>query len=329
MPRASVLHRYGPPEELRLEEVARPALAPDELRLRVLAAGVNRTDVEIRAGHWPILKDDPFPYIPSVEAVGDVIEIGAGVRGFAIGDRAITMMMGMAGVRAERAGGYQEEVVVPAAQCAKIAQVNPRAIAAFGLAGVTALNGLRIVEAAAGKRILVTGASGGVGSCAIRIGKALGAQMVALTRDPAKEHSLRGFGADEVVCVPRKSQGEINLPEVDGVVDTVGGSAFGALAEALKPRGRLCLVGGAGGEAIDLSAWALLREITLTGWSSETLDGSALRRDIETLTGLLHEAHLIPPPTTLIPLSEAAAAHRKMEVGARSGRLLLLPEWPS
>ncbi len=328
MPRAIVLHRYGPPEALQLEELPRPQLALDELRLRVLAAGVNRTDIEIRAGHWPIRRDDPFPYIPGVEAVGDVIEAGAGVRDFAIGDRAITMMMGLAGVRAERPGGYQDEVVVPAAHCAKIgANVNPRAIAAFGLAGVTALNGLQIAGAAAGKAILVTGASGGVGSCAIRIGKALGARMVALTRDPAREQSLRGFGADEVVCA-REGQGEIALPEVDGVVDTVGGAIFGALVEALKPCGRLCLVGGVGGEAIHLSAWALLREITLTGWSSETLDGTALRRDIATLTRLFREAHLIPPPTTAMPLWEAAAAHRKLESGAHVGRLLLLPEWP-
>src|SRR5919109_1114668 len=256
MPRAIVLRRYGPPDELRLEEVPQPPLVRGELRLRVLAAGVNRTDIEIRAGHWPILKDDPFPYIPGVEALGEVAEIGPDVSDFAVGDRAITMMMRLGGVRAERAGGYQDEVVVPAPNCARIAGVNARAIAALGLAGVTALNGLRVVEAAPGTRILVTGASGGVGACALRIGKALGARMIAATSDAAKEPSLRGFGADEVVSVPREGKAEIDLPEVDGVVDTVGGALFGALVETLKPRGRLCLVGGASSEAIALSAWA-------------------------------------------------------------------------
>jgi NADPH2:quinone reductase len=324
MPLAIVLHRYGPPEALQLEEVPRPVLAPDELRIRVLAAGVNRTDIEIRAGHWPILKDDPFPYIPGVEAVGDVIETGADVADFAICDVTITMMMGLGGVRAERAGGYQEELVVPAANCAKIpAGKNPRAIAAFGLAGVTALNGLQIAGAAAGRRILVTGGSGGVGSCALRIGKAFGAEMIAVTSDAAKEKPLRGFGADEVVCIPRNDQCNVELPEVDGIVDTVGGPLFGTLVEALKPGGRLCLVGGAAGEAVSFSAWALLRETLLTGWSSERLDGTSLRRDLATLMGL---RHLMPPPPTLIPLSQAAAAHGKMESSAHVGRLLLVPD---
>lgn len=328
MPFAIVLHRYGSSDELRFEEVPRPALASEELRLRVRATAVNRTDVEIRAGHWPIRKDAPFPYVPGVEAVGNVIEVGGRIRDFALGDTAITMMMGMGGVRAERPGGYAEEVVVPAAHCAAVPpDIDPVALAAFGLAGITALNGLRIAGAAAGRRILVTGAGGGVGACAICIGKALDATMLAMTSDSAKSASLRDLGAATVLCIPRGEAAE--LPEVDGVVDTVGGAGFGSVVAALAPGGRLCLVGGAGGEAVTFSAWELMHEIVLTGWSSEKLDGPDLRRDIATLTRLLREGSLRPPPATRFHLSEAGAAHKAMESGAHVGRLLLLPDDPT
>ena len=100
MPRAVVLHGYGPPEQLRLEQTPRPTLHADEVRVRVLAAGVNRTDVEIRAGNWPIQKPQPFPYIPGIEVVCRVIEAGGGVKTLRAGDAVISMMMGLGGVRA-------------------------------------------------------------------------------------------------------------------------------------------------------------------------------------------------------------------------------------
>ncbi|MGQ0677097.1 MAG: alcohol dehydrogenase catalytic domain-containing protein [Rhodospirillales bacterium] len=117
MPRAVILREYGPPELLRLERAPRPTLHADEVRVRVLAAGVNRTDVEIRSGAWPIQKPQPFPYIPGVEVVGRVIEIGGGVKSLRLGDAVISMMMGMGGVRAVRPGGYQDEVALRAADC--------------------------------------------------------------------------------------------------------------------------------------------------------------------------------------------------------------------
>ena len=106
------ISNYGPPEALTLRTVCLPELAPGEVRVRTLAAAVNHTDLKIRAGQWPIMKTDPFPYTPGVEIVGQVSEIGVGVSEWFIGETVITMMQGLGGVRAERAGAYAEHVTV-------------------------------------------------------------------------------------------------------------------------------------------------------------------------------------------------------------------------
>ena len=326
MPRAVILRGHGPPEALELVELARPLLVAGELRVRMLAAGVNRTDVEIRSGNWPIQKHHPFPYVPGIEVVGEVIEVGHQVATIRTGDRVIAMMMGLGGVRAERAGGYQDEVVLRAADCSLLpVDIDPlAAIAAIGVAGVTALHGFDFVGTGPDRRVLVTGAGGGVGSCAIRIGRALSTDMVALTRDVGKARTLGALGAGEVVVAPATG-GRPDLPKVTGVLDTVGGPLFAALVDALSPGGKLCFLGGTAGDAVAFSAWSLMDGIVLGGWSSESLDGAALRSAIGRLTSLMRRGTLEPPPVTRFPLAAVAEAHRAMERSEHVGRVLLTP----
>src|SRR5439155_7394961 len=104
MSRAIVMHGYGPPEVLRLEEVELPALAAGEIRVRSLASPVNHSDLEVRAGNWPIVREPPFPYVPGLEVVGEVIEAGSEVD-LPIGALVMTMMQGLGGIRAQRDGG--------------------------------------------------------------------------------------------------------------------------------------------------------------------------------------------------------------------------------
>jgi NADPH2:quinone reductase len=328
MPRAVVLHGYGPPEQLRLEQTPRPTLHADEVRVRVLAAGVNRTDVEIRAGNWPIQKPQPFPYIPGIEVVGRVIEAGGGVKTLRAGDAVISMMMGLGGVRAERPGGYQEEVVLRAADCALLSvDIDLFDVAAVGVAGVTALAGFDFVGAGPDRRVLVTGAGGGVGSCAVGLGKALGTSIVAVTRDRRKIASLLRLGADEVVVAP---EGEPTppLPVVTGVIDLVGGAMFGALVKALSPGGKLCFLGGTAGDAVSFSAWSLMEGITMGGWSSEALDGAALRSAVGRLTSLMRRGTLHAPPVAKFALADAPAAHHAVQRNEHVGRVLLMPDVP-
>src|SRR5436305_8986804 len=89
---AIVMREYGGPDVLRLEDVPPASLQPDEIRIRSIASAVNHSDLEIRAGNWPILRPVPFPYTPGLEVVGDGVEVGAAVSGARVGERVTTMM---------------------------------------------------------------------------------------------------------------------------------------------------------------------------------------------------------------------------------------------
>jgi NADPH2:quinone reductase len=229
-----------------------------------------------------------------------VAEVGDAVSGFAVGDRVWTTMQGLGGVRAERDGGYAEYLTVSTEVLSPLpTDVDPVGFAAIGLAGVTALEGMRRLGPLAGKTLLVSGATGGVGSLAVEIGRALGARVIGLERSS-----------------PPPEPGS-----VDAVLDGVAGSLFPSLVAALRPEGRYCLVGAAAGGEVAFDAWSLLDGRALTGYSTETLDGSVLRSATRELLAL----RLASPPTTVLPLAEAARAHALLEQRAVRGRVVLVP----
>src|SRR4051812_22849119 len=99
---AVVMRAYGGPDVLAREAITLPALKPDEIRGRMVAAAVNHSDLEIRAGNYPIQRVPPFPYVPGLELIGDIVEVGSGVATLAVGERVITMMQSTGGLRAKR-----------------------------------------------------------------------------------------------------------------------------------------------------------------------------------------------------------------------------------
>src|SRR5260370_28694190 len=205
---AIVMRQYGPPEVLAWVELPPVALRPDEIRIRTIASAVNHTDLEIRAGNWPVHKPEPFPYVPGVEVVGEVEEIGSAVRTLRRGDRVITMMQGLGGVRAQRPGGYAESVTVAEEAVARLPpEVDPYDVAAIGLVGVTAYEGLRRIGPLKGKRIVVTGAAGGVGSAATSIARAQRASVVGVISPPGQAHLVHPLlrAGDSVLYTPHLS----------------------------------------------------------------------------------------------------------------------------
>jgi NADPH2:quinone reductase len=324
------MSRYGAPDVLTWTERPVPELQPNEIRIRTIASAVNHTDLEIRAGNWPVRAAEPFPYVPGVETVGVVEAAGSDVRELRRGDRVITMMQGLGGVKARRPGGYATHVTVPEDAAAKFSSaLDPFDIAAIGLGGVTAYLGLRRIGALAGKRIVVTGAAGGVGSAATAIARAQGAIVTGVVSRAAQADYVRSLGAAEVIvaadvrCLPP-------LPGegVDGVLDTVGGALFGTCVAALRRGGTLSLVGAVGGSDVRFDADDLLRPVTLTGYSTEELEGPALREAMAALIGWLVEGRLKPPVYRKMPLADAARAHSLLEGRGVSGRLLLVPDDP-
>jgi NADPH:quinone reductase len=321
---AIVMRQYGDPNVLQLETVLLPSLRPDEIRIRTIAAAVNHSDLEIRAGNWPILKPNPFPYTPGLEVVGDVVEIGESVSDFRVGERVITMMQGLGGVHAERSGGYAEYVVVGASAVAAVTgDVDPLDIGALGLGSVTAFEALRKIGDIAGRRVAVTGAAGGVGSAAVAIAKAQGAEVIGIISRSDQAEYVRSLGASTIISSQDVASGVLGSETIDGLLDTVAGKAFASYVTALRPGGVLSLVGAVGGSDVSFDAYRLL-EITLTGYASDTLDGPALRRAMSSISGWLSRGVIRAPIHTLFTLEEAAAAHARLEQHSVQGRVLLV-----
>lgn len=320
------MHSYGPPEVLISAPLRLAPLQASEVRIRTIAAAVNHTDIEIRSGNWPIRKQNPFPYVPGVEVVGEIAEIGGSVIGLHPGDRVITMMQGFGGVRGERHGGYAELVTVSADAVAPIdSATDPFVMAALGLGGVTAYEGLRRIDNLAGKHILVTGAAGGVGSAAVVIAKAQGAAVTGVVSRTGQADYVRSLGADEILVSTSVAPLELEAESVDGILDTVGAALFESAVKALRPGGVLSLVGAVGGSDVRLDLWELIRPITLTGYSSETLDGATLRHAIAAIAGWVQDGSISAPRYTTLPMAEAARAHAMLESRGISGRVLLVP----
>jgi len=326
MPHAIRIDAYGPPDVLVYAPADPPEPGPHDVRIRTAFAAVNHTDLHIRSGDWPIRKSSPFPYTPGVEVIGIVDATGSEVDGWRIGQTAITMMQGLGGVRAERSGGYADYVTVDSAALAAVpAGVSPADMAALGLAGVTAFGGLQTLGPLVGRRVLVTGAAGGVGAAAIAIAKAHGAFVVGLVTNVNDADYVREMGAAETLVVPKGTAPDLARATYDGVLDTVGGNLFGPCVDALKDDGVLCLVGAVAGGAIAFDGWQLLRPVTLTGYSTETLDGQALQRAVSALGELIVTKAIPIPRYQILPLAEAAMAHALLEQRRARGRILLQP----
>lgn len=322
---AIVMHQYGGPDVFRAEIVSAPSLQPGEIRIRSIASAINHSDLEIRAGNWPILTPKPFPYTPGLEVVGEVVDEGAAVSDIRVGDRVITMMQGLGGVRPRRPGGYAEYVTVAAAAAATFsASVDPLDMAALGLGSVTAFEGLQKIGDLKDRRIAVTGAAGGVGSAAVAIARAQGAEVTGIVSRPEQAEYVRSLGASRTITSQDVAAGALTPETIDGVLDTVGGKSFRSYVEALRPGGVLSLVGAVGGSDVSFDAYRLL-EITMTGYASEALDGAALRRAIGLISGWLSKGTIRAPARSVFPLQDAAAAHAKLEQRSVQGRVVLIP----
>lgn len=317
--------RYGDPDVLVWMPMTAGLLADGEVRIRTVATGVNHTDLRIRAGDWPVRAASPFPYTPGVEAIGVVEAVGSQTDRGLIGRTVATMMQGLGGVRAERPGSYATHVVVGVGAIALVPDsIDPMQIAALGLPAVTAWQGLQRLGRLAGRRILVTGAAGGVGSAAVSIAAGQGADVTGVVTRSEQVDYVRRLGARSVVVSPRDALPKLASASQDGVLDTVAGPLFGRCVAALAPDGVLCLVGAVGGAQVAFDAWSLIQPIRLTGYSTESLTGDDLREAVASLCEGILEGSVRAPDYQTFPLHRASDAHRLLETGGQQGRVLLV-----
>jgi NADPH2:quinone reductase len=313
---------YGGPDVL--VAAARPALEPgaDEVVVHTIVTGVNRADLFIRAGTWK--QAGAFPYVPGLEVAGTVARAGRDA-GFREGEAVITMMQRLGGIHGERAGGYQTEVLVPAATLARVPEgLEVKTAGVLGLPAVTALLALDALDLHAGQRVLVQAGSSAVGAMALQMIRAFGAIGIGSGMSPAKFDFMRASGAAEVVDTRDASWPE-RLPAVDRVLELVGSATFSGSVRALARGGRLVFAGGTSGGDLAFSGWDLMRETTLTGYSSETLDRAGLQGAIDRIAELVRGGHLAAREPRSFSLASAADAHRAIESGKLQGRVVLEP----
>ncbi|MET9479498.1 NADP-dependent oxidoreductase [Streptomyces sp. NPDC006638] len=312
--RAITQDSLGGPGVLRLGEVARPRPLPTEIQVRVHAAGVNPVDWKTRAGGGMsgVLGEPPF--VLGWDVSGVVSEIGGGVTTVQVGDAVYGMPW-----FPRQAGAYAEYVTAPSRQFArKPATIDHDRAAAVPLAGLTAWQSLvDTAEVEAGQRVLVHAAAGGVGHFAVQIAKHLGAYVIG-TASAAKHEWLRALGADEVVDY-RTVRFEDVVRDVDAVIDLVGDghdSTSSRSLRTLRPGGHLVVVPS--GVSPDLAGAAHEQGVRVSDFLVEP-DGHTLSRIARLIDGGAVTVGL----DDVLPLEQAAEAHRRGEAGETRGKLVL------
>jgi NADPH:quinone reductase-like Zn-dependent oxidoreductase len=353
--RAVLLTGHGGLEQLAYrEDVPLPRLGRGYVLVRVAAAGVNNTDVNTRLGWYsktvrtgtgaaaragaaPV--DDGgwsgaplhFPRIQGADCCGRIVAVGDGVAAARSGERVIVRPMMRPPLDAgpfacwtlgsECDGAFAEYTAVPAAEAYPVAcDWSDVELASVPCAYSTAENLLHRARVRDGERVLVTGASGGVGSAAVQLAKRRGAHVTGVA-SCAKAADVRGLGADAVVRRDDDLVEVLGKEAVDVVVDVVGGPAWPGLLEVLRRGGRLAMAGAIGGPIVELDLRTLyLKDISLLGCTHQEDEV------FENLIGYVERGEIRPVVARTYPLREIARAQQDFVAKAFTGKLVLVVE---
>ncbi|MBB5917244.1 NADPH2:quinone reductase [Nocardia transvalensis] len=313
--RAVRYHEYGPPEVLRVEEVDDPKPGAGEVLVRATATGVNYFEVQVRAGVIPDPLGQPLPHTPGIEVAGTVVAVGSGVDADRIGERVV----GTVG-----SGSYAELVVVPATAAVRLDDRlgEHQALALLGQ-GATAVGVIETAALEPGETVLVEAAGGGIGTLLIQLAKRAGARVVAGASGEAKRKLAIDLGADATVDYTRPGWAR-EVGPVSVVLETVGGQtardAYGLLT---GPRARMVVFGTASGAPVEITSQQLLpvgASLIPFSLGYRPQRWPELTRRAEELTV---RGDLTPVIGTVLPLTEAAAAHRAFEDRTALGKTIL------
>lgn len=307
-----MIDRYGPPEVLRVEEVVRPVPADDEVLVKVHASTVNRSDTGLRSAEYFISRFfvgflRPKQRITGLELAGEVVEAGAAVSEYAPGDRVFGMR---SGAHAEFVCVREAGALAPMPAGASFAE----AAAASDGASI-ALTCLRKAGPVEGRRILVYGASGAVGTAGVQLAKHLGAEVTAVC-DTKHVELVRSLGADEVIDYLQRDftkSGE----RYDVVFDAVGKHSFRRSRRALKPGGLYVSTDGLLNLARAVWPWRR------GGKRAALAIARYPKSDILLVKELLEAGTFRPVIDRTYPLADVVEAHRYVETGQKTGNVVL------
>ena len=318
--KAIVYHRYGEPEVVRCEELPTPVPADAEVLVRVRAAALNPMDHHLMSGFWLMRPMSGFlrPKLtrPGVDFSGEVEAVGRNVTRFKPGDA----VFGVArGAFAEYVSAAEDKLAL------KPAAMSWDQAAAIPVAGCTALYGLRDkARLQAGQKVLITGASGGVGHFAVQIAKAFGAEVTAVCRTSRIE-LVKSLGADRVIDYTREDFTR-SAERYDLIVDAVGSRSLSACRRVMTRTGIFLAVGARPGGRLLGPLPHLLRLLVSRPFMSQKVVffiGRVTTEDLTALARMFEANQVIPVVDRSFQLSETAQAMRYLEDGHPQGKVVV------
>lgn len=348
---AVLLVGHGGPDMLVYRrDVPVPRVREGEVLIAVRAAGVNNTDINTRIGWYsPSFTarsssaldraDAPppdgswsgagiaFPRIQGADVCGVIVEIGDGVPRERMGERVVVQSCLRslrrdgrdAWLGSELDGGFAQFVRAPAADTYRVESgLSDAHLAALPCSYATAENLLHRSGVRAGDRVVITGASGGVGSAAIQLAVRRDAEVIAVAGED-KAAAVRALGASRVIPRGADLEASVGREQADVVIDLVGGPRWPELLVVLRRRGRYATSGAIAGPIVELDLRTLyLKDITLFGCTSQDDDVFG------NLIGYVERGELVPLVAATYPLAEIAQAQRDFEAKRHVGKLVLL-----
>lgn len=296
------IHEFGGPEVLKYEDVPEPKPGPNEIQVRVIAAGVNPVDWKMRRGGMKLA----LPITLGSDVAGIVNVVGSNGTGFRPGDSVFAKV-------AQPNGGYAEYTLVDETHAA----LKPRRIgfveaAAIPTAGLTAWQSLfNVAGLDKGQSVLIHGAAGGVGSFAVQFAKWKGAHVIG-TASTGNAQFLRSIGADEVIDY-RTQRFEDVVHDVDVVLDTIGEDTFERSWGTLRPGGFLVTTVANVPEGAAKSH----------GVRAKRIVSQANGKDLAQIAAIIDERRIKPIVTSVLPLSETKAAQEMSESRHTRGKIVL------
>jgi NADPH:quinone reductase-like Zn-dependent oxidoreductase len=327
-----ILKEFGGPEMLEVRTVDKlPVPGVDQVRLRVLVTSASFTDVMIRKGMYPDVKDKP-PFVPGYDLIGVVDAVGANVTGVALGDRVADLTT---------IGAYSEYICLPAENLTSVPKgVSDADALAMILSAVTPYQMLhRVARLQRGQSLLIHGAGGAVGTAMLQLARDAG--ITAFGTDIAAKHALiRQYGGVPIDAEAPDLDATIKAAVgdgVDAVFDPLGGDSFPRSLHALKPGGMLVAYGfmnevlGHGGsipfDFVRLKLWDWLPNGHATAFYSigamRRQHPQWFKKDLATLFTMLADGRFDPAVAEVVPLSEVRRAHERVEAGEVQGKLVM------
>ena len=319
------LPKPGGPEAMTIARGPVPELKPGHLLLRVEAAGINRPDVMQRQGKYP--PPEGASPIMGLEVAGEVVAIGESVEGFALGDKVTALANG---------GGYAEYCAVPASQALPWPKTYDatRAAALPETFFTVWANVFQMADLVEGESFLVHGGTSGIGTTAIQLASAFGAQVFATAGSAEKCKACETLGARRAINYREEDFSAVLKAETEGrgvdvILDMVGAPYFARNLDSLARDGRLAMIAFSGGATLsDVSLVPIMtKRLRVMGSALRprtAVEKEAIRDDLlEDVWPLLEEGTVSPVIHAVLPFANVAEAHRLMEDGQHIGKIIL------